>query len=263
MATEDNRTTGYAIKVYPDTTDMRAFRSYLSGLHMDCAISPLHDSDTYDENSVIKYEKHRQDGTLDPDEPRPVVGQHVEEHYHVHFNFGRVKKSVKFMQDMLRPFFGELVDHMWFEPVRNNGSYTRYLCHLTKECRETGKPLYNVNDCQAFGDYDLSPLYSATVADQESAKKLVFEWIAEYRIYNWPDLVDIAYAIGDPLIVKTVTTGQNAALYQRYIDGNMARDNGTLPRSMAPDLIVSAIRKGLRPIFGTGSDSMAEDGEVA
>ena len=119
---KDNRYTCWSVVLYPDSAKEN-WLSILDSLMIPIAVSPLHDKDF--------------NADLSPKKP----------HYHILFDFGRVKKSwdqVKAYSDMIGAVLAPMyADGRCESAVAVKRSYCRYLCHLDNP----DKTQYNISDC--------------------------------------------------------------------------------------------------------------------
>lgn len=240
----DTRTTAYAVTVYPESTNITLLKTYLQSLHVACAISPLHDKDTYTEIDAMDWDKRVKDGKIDPEEStRPVPGVLKKPHHHVVLFFGRNKRSVQQMQEVMLPICPGL---RWFEPVRNLGGYTRYLCHLDDDDKVT----YSVDDVWTCGHYDLSPLWEVSKADKRGAVGTLCDYASQYGIYNYCDLVDVVRELDSPALLDCVV--ERSFFLSKYLEGLYAKSRGQLPNDIDAKAVAALIRGGIVADTSTG-----------
>lgn len=249
MAT-DNRSTSYAIVVYPESVDVGMLKMFLQARHICAALSPLHDLDTYNEIDVMDWDKRVADGELDPERyPRPVVGAPKKPHHHLVLSFGRQKKSYQQIRDIMSEF-GYLVP--WVEPVRNLDGYVRYLCHLDDD----DKPHYDVRDVWTSAGFDLSPLWSVSKADKRGCLGTLCDYVRDYHIFNFSELVDVVHQLDSPALWDCVR--EASFMLSKYMEGRQLLATGALHPSCVPSEVVKAIRMGMDPATGEVPEEVRE-----
>ena len=240
----DSRTTAYAITVYPESTNIELLKAYLQSLHVACALSPLHDKDTFSEIDAMDWDKRVKEGKIDPEESvRPVPGAPKKPHHHLVFYFGRNKRSIQQMQELVWPINRNV---RWFEPVRNLGGYVRYLCHLDDD----DKPTYSVDDVWTCGHFDLSPLWEVSKADKRGAVGTLCDYASKYGIYNYCDLVDVVRELDSPALLDCVV--ERSFFLSKYLEGLYAKSRGQLPGDIDPKAVAALIRSGVVADVSTG-----------
>ena len=188
------------------------FLAYCASLHTQIAVSPLHDSDTYDEHDVRNW-RRRHD--LDPDTNRPTadceepdqdwdalcpkIGDAKKPHLHVVLFFkGPVTRaSLTEMYADLLP----LRENAW-EKIIHPGSALRYLPHLDEH--ETGKKRYSPLDVHGFGGIDLSCLLKDDDMSRFEVLNFVLQYIDDNRIRHYVYLLRWARSTGDIDLVNCV-----------------------------------------------------------
>ena len=140
-----------------DISSYGALLEYLDGLHIPCALSPLHDADTFTERDIKKWVTRHTDkesGEVAKDAilaGMPTVGQHKKSHYHVLLRYPGPVDAQRCSND-----FADLVTirpQAW-QKVGNVDSMLRYFAHLDSP----EKTRYNALDIKGFGGIDLSAL---------------------------------------------------------------------------------------------------------
>ena len=237
MAT-DTRTTSYAITLYQESCDIGRFISHVKHLHVPNALSPLHDSDIYDDADVDRYQQRVKDKTVAPDEDVPEVGKLKKPHYHWCVSFGRQKKSAAQVLELIRDVAPTV---RWAEPLGSFTGYLRYLIHLD----DPEKFRYDVNDIQAFCGCDLSPLWRVTEQQSNGAMAEILAWCRQYGIYSWCDVVDIVMGIGSTDLIKAMQTNQY--LIKSYCDSIYLKHSGKMPDNIDTEKVIALIRKGNSP----------------
>lgn len=240
----DNRKSAYAITVYPESTDIDLLKMYLSSLHIACAMSPLHDRDVYNDVDAMGWDKRVKEGKVDPEESeRPIPGAPKKPHYHVVLSFGRAKRSVQQILEVVQPIVPSC---RWVEPVASLGGYTRYLCHLDDEDKYT----YSVDDVWTCGHYDLSPLWEVSKADKRGAVGVLCDYAKQYGIYNHCDLVDVVRELDSPALLDCVV--ERSFFFSKYLEGLYAKSRGLIPSDIDPHAVADLIRRGVVADAATG-----------
>lgn len=152
-----------------------------------CACSPLHDKDVYTQKDITKMAK-RYAGKPDPEGGFPKVGDRKKPHYHVIVTFSNAK-SMEAARDYIISEIG--IDISYVEPVADIGAYVRYFCHLDS----TTKAHYSIEDCHAFGGFDLSPLDGCKEAARCRVYCEVLDAIDANSLYMYKDLLRWAASV--------------------------------------------------------------------
>lgn len=241
MSTDD-RTTSYAIMLYPESVDLDLVRMYLQSRHVCSALSPLHDLDVYNEIDALDWDKRVKEGKINPEESvRPVPGQRKKPHYHLIVNFGRSKKSARQVLDLVHEFCPSV---RWVEPIRNLEGYVRYLCHLDDD----DKPTYDVKDVWTSAGFDTSALWAVSKAAKRGSLGELCDYIREYHIYNFAELVDVVHLLDNPALWDCVR--ESSFMLSKYMEGRQALSTGALRSSCDPVAVAKAIRLGVDPESG-------------
>lgn len=240
MAT-DNRRTVYAITVYPDSTDIDRMIRKVKRLHIASALSPLHDSDTYEQEDVEDYEERKKDGNVDEGEEAPEVGKPKKPHYHWMISFGRTKKSVKQVLDIVHTFAPTV---KWVQPIYSWEKYLQYFCHQN----DPDKAQYAPADVRGFCGADLSPLWAVTDADCMSALGQILNWVRMHSLYNWDEVVDVVMEIGNASQIQAMR--QNQYLIKSYCDSIYEKSMGKRQSFASVNEVVKKILGNPDPVTG-------------
>lgn len=234
----DSRVSSYAITIYPQSTDMAAFKARVKHLYTPNALSPLHCNDTYDEEDVTRYQERLKLGMVAPEEDVPEVGKKKKEHYHWVVSFGNVKKSARQVLELIRDVAPTV---KWAEPVGNFRGYLRYLIHMD----DPEKYQYDVNEIQAFCGCDLSPLWKINKQQSNSATFEILNYCRSYGLYNWCDIVDMVWLLGNPDLIEALQ--QNQYLIKSYCESLYAKHSGKMPSDVDINSLVRKIQEGHSP----------------
>lgn len=181
--------------------------SYLDNLHVQCALSPLHDKDTYTAEDVRNWVDKR----IDPDyyqfisediqEVRklaPKVGDSKKAHYHLEFKFPG-PKTREHLTALMDPLLHIPVSK--WEKVLDWDGYTRYLAHLDN----VDKHHYSAFDITAFAGVDLSMLLRSKQTTNIRRLCEINQYIRDNKIEYYYQLDDWAYDTGDMDTIALVT----------------------------------------------------------
>ena len=237
----DLRKSSYAFIVYEESTDIKRMLAYLELSRLACAVSPLHDRDTYDYADIVSYEDRKSkkaghDFGVDPWEVKPIEGALKKPHYHVIVSYGKVKKSRQQVLDFVHSFAPDLNFVM---PIDNLSAYTKYLIH---KC-DQDKAQYSADDVRAFGGFDLAPLWASTRDQKCSDLQRVFGWCRKYQIYNYCDLVDVCIGLDDKAIFELVV--ERSFPIRSYLEGIYAEVTGAITSNVDIELVTKSINDGI------------------
>lgn len=206
---EGCRARNLACIIYAEGISFGQLVPLLDGMHVPCALSPLHDSDLYDSTDVKKWVQRKQDewaklpateqasgfeAWLAGQPNRVVVGQPKKAHWHCVFQFkgGKTGEQIAalFAPDYeLNPRAIEVVEHL--------DSYTRYLAHMDSKDL-VRKPRYNWESVIGFGGFDLSALAKTPDIDRMRTIAEIHEHMQKRKWRYFYQLADDALASGDP-----------------------------------------------------------------
>lgn len=185
---KDDRSRVWSFLIYPDSAP-EDFKKLFSELALCGALSPLHDKDKNDDDTMKKA------------------------HYHCLLQFDG-KKSQKQVQEISDRFSGVL-------PVKVlslNGS-TRYLTHMD----DADKAQYNASDVYVFGGFDYERHTARTLKrDTDALRSDVIKYIINEDIVEYADLVENLLISGDVEFLDYVTDKSNYWLIQ-YIASRRGR----------------------------------------
>lgn len=179
----------WAFLIYQDHLDRIGgydhLRDWLLAQHVPAIVSPCHDQDEYDEDSISAWvERHRgKDGRLsDEDERRkPKVGDKEPAHYHVMLSY----KGNKTMAGVLKQLKDGL--GVWYVMrVEDKQAMMRYFCHLDQPTKHQ----YHVEDACTLNGMDRTSLYELSTIDKVGAVVDVCRYIKSERCVYFCDLVD-------------------------------------------------------------------------
>lgn len=177
--------------------------SYLSGLHIPCACSPLHTKDTYDEEDVKKWRRRHIDketGEVAEDcvGSMPNVGDHKKGHAHVYFEFpnpvGREYLSDKVMGELLP------IRYNAWERVIHPDTAKRYLCHMD----DPDKYRYPITEIHCFGDIKMAALLRPDEFTKINTLIACQNYIEENKVRHYHKLVNWAKRTGDYELISCV-----------------------------------------------------------
>lgn len=214
------KTNKYAfVKFYETPQELEDFQrqvAYLVACHYQAVISPLHDSDYWDEWSVLHYIKTNNERfkvKIDPKSdvwfrptgkvisrgkqcgeietvavPVPKVGQSKKPHRHFGVKLDYSMPLQTFLNEIT-----EVFDLSYIEPMRSERGFCRYLIH--KDNPE--KAAYERDEVIALGGYDIKPLYESSVQDIQIVCDTIMSAHLDNPHVNMQGLADYFYSIGD------------------------------------------------------------------
>lgn len=188
--------------------------SYMAGMHVPCAVSPVHD-DLYDLEGIKKWmERHTVDGKLDPAYAGkvPKVGDVKPLHAHVMICYPGGKTRDNVTDEM--EGYCHIRPTMW-QNVKSVDSMLRYFCHLDEI--DPAKNHYDVRDLYAFGGLDVSALYKTNQERNSSILWRVTQEAMDRKFRHYSQLVRWAHAEKD-YDVWNIVTGR-AAYFAAYFKG--------------------------------------------
>lgn len=156
------RTRNYATIVYPESAPSN-WLDILDNFHVQCFISPLHDSDTTN------------GGT-----------EHKKEHYHIMVMFDSVKT-----EEQAKELFSH-INGVGCIALNSTRSYARYLCHLD----DPNKFQYKTSDVLSLGGADYLQTIG-TMADRTGCIKEMMQFINKEDITSFSKLTEYAMLYKD------------------------------------------------------------------
>lgn len=185
----------------------------LDGLRVKCCISPLHNLDRYDEQTVNKWRKNHADknGEIsDEDAARmPKVGDVKKPHWHVYYYSGGGR-----MLSGLHKLFDKVAGYsptFWVEDDKETA--IRYQAHLDSP----SKAAYNPADVQAFGGLDISCLWKADGLTKLTSLEAICAYISEEECTNGFDLTNAIIRMEDPTLFDCLVSRVSFVAF--YMDG--------------------------------------------
>lgn len=155
----------FAFIAYPESCEASRLDQLVADLHVQAAISPLHDSD------------YLEDGTQ------------KKAHWHVMLIFTS-QKMPKQVLTMLEPIG---INHV--EIVNDQRGYARYLCHMDSP----EKFLYDVKDVETYCGYDyLSIVNQLTTEQKKAVRDAVLAFVRDFNITEYANLVEYCMSEGAP-----------------------------------------------------------------
>lgn len=198
---------------YPESTDFDRLCSAIESLHVRAAVSPLHDSDTFDEFDVRDWYKRHKDADAKTLENAPKVGDKKKPHWHVLLCFKGTKR-----RNQIEDFCSDATDcGVMSRVVSDAGGYLRYFCHLDSP----EKAQYNVSDITAFGGIDLKPLYEVSRMQSLDCIGSIVGFVNDNDIVHFCDLVEAAFESGDNVFIQTVL--ENSYFIERFISSRRSK----------------------------------------
>lgn len=214
----------WAFLLYADKVDKLGgyehVRQTLLAIHVPALISPCHDSDVYDKDSINAWvERNRDESGKVPDEKlasKPVAGEPEMPHYHFMLSY-KGNKTYNTVLKQLEPLGVNYVMR-----VEDKSAYMRYTCHLD----QPDKAQYNVEDCCTLNGLDRSCLYELASIDKISCLTDICTYIRSERCVYFCDLVDGIISSNDlttlgVLIEKCSFVNMYQSSYAQKLGANM------------------------------------------
>lgn len=184
----------YALLIYMEDLEKNGLTygdllKFLDSLHMKCAVSPIHDMDTFTPDDVWSWcERHLDPETGDLGEAyidsAPYVGKTKKPHVHLLF-MNRSKKSVAEMQEIF--CLMDVRPTMW-DKAHDPFSLIRYFAHLDSP----EKYPYSAYDIHGFGGINLDALLmDDSKVRVNEIKGLIMDLINDRKILYFYQLVNI------------------------------------------------------------------------
>lgn len=165
---------------------------FMAELGMECAVSPVHDRDTWSESDVNRWiNAHLEDGKLTDDAVAsgvPAVDQVKKSHVHVFLKSPAAHNSIWYY-NLLLP----LHEVTYFRVINSPSAMIRYFAHMDNP----EKVQYSSLDVVGFGGFDLSPLLKCDAADKIRTFVNVMDEIDARHIHHYFQLVKYAISTGD------------------------------------------------------------------
>lgn len=166
---------------------------YMSELELPCAVSPIHDKDTWSDKQVRDWirDHSNDDGILEEDAIKigvPVLDHQKKPHVHLYMKSPSAHNSLWYY-NLLLPFH----EVKYFEMVNSPYKTIRYFAHMDNP----EKHQYSALDIHGFGGFDLSPLVRNNETDKIYTFVNVMEDIEARHIHHYSHLVKYAISTGD------------------------------------------------------------------
>lgn len=189
-------------RLFPDNP-YGALLSYLEGLHVPCAASPIHCHDKFTSEDVRKWRKRHEDsktGEVPPEleESAPKVGDCKKAHVHILF-FLKGARTAEWFSDLMADIV--YIPARRWEKVLHPDSAVRYLCHLDDKT----KYQYSTLDVHGFGGIKLSALLRQEEFVKVQTLMYIHQYIRDNNVRHYADLVDWVQDTGDYEFVACVS----------------------------------------------------------
>lgn len=251
-----------------DLPSYGALLEHLDSLHIPCAVSPLHDADTFTEKDVQRWVARHTDketGKITDEAIMaglPSVGQHKKPHYHVLLRYPGPVDALRCSAD-----FSELVDirSAAWQKVGNVDSMLRYFAHLDSP----EKTRYNALEIKGFGGIDLSALLRTSKVSNLSVLLDVMDHMMKHKIRHYNQLVKWALSTADMDTISCVTG--RASFFANYFKAasderrekeereKAMRERHDIASSMSESDDIAAYNKAQRRLYDD-ADSLEEVG---
>lgn len=208
--TSEKRTRNWWFIVYPDSAPDN-WRSILSDLHVQYAISPLHDKD----------ENQNGSGAIEKKKP----------HWHVIISFDSVK-SYSQVQEIVSKFNTEIC-----EPINSIVGAVRYLIHRDDPL----KAQYDKNDIVCGGGFDALEILDRRPSDKRVFIKEIYSYIISNDVTEYHELVDYAYE-NNPDWFDILTEGHtmffDSVIRSRRHSAKLKKKREEVERAKASEILV-------------------------
>lgn len=204
------------IEVADGETVRGRIMSYVEGLRVPAALSPLHDHDPYTLEDVRKWVKRNEERREDIawwEAHLPEVGQMKKAHYHLMMSF-KGNKTREQLSGMLSDLCAVPVNR--WEVIEHWDASLRYLAHLDSK----DKYPYNPQEIVGFGGLDLSPLVRSDEISRLNAQEEIRQAIRKEGIRFYNQLLDWAYGTGEYDYIASVSG--KTSMWCQYLNGRSA-----------------------------------------
>lgn len=188
---------------------------YLDSLHMEFAVSPIHDKDVWDSQGVMDWCSHHIDPTtgdlsLDCIDRAPYVGMPKKKHIHLLCK-GSAQHDAYWWCDLLSGLIPDIKPTRWDKCYSVTGSI-RYWVHMDSP----QKHRYSEWEVIGIGGIDLSCLFKQDDKKKEELANDVYDAIKFYGINYYHELLDTVQGLGDAELSSYVRGTH--ALWRGYLD---------------------------------------------
>lgn len=220
--------------------------SYLDGLHMPACVSPIHDRDTWDGQSVLDWcTMHINPETGDLDEKyidkAPYVGMVKKPHIHLMFK-GPNQQDAFWWTELMSGLLPDMKPTRWDKCFSVNGSM-RYWAHMDS----THKARYSEYDIVGIGGIDLSPLSKKDEQTCIEYSNDVYDMITFYKIRYFHQLIDTAKSLGEQDLVSYIQGTHT--LWRNYLLSRMqeCKDDAYLKKIAAERAVIASGYRTVKP----------------
>lgn len=214
---------------------------YLDSLHIECAVSPVHDRDVFASEDVMDWcTQHIDPETGDLDtkylDNAPYVGKPKALHAHL-----LIKHSAQLTAQQYTEMF---TGFMYIRPTLWDkcwkvSSSLRYFAHLDSPT----KARYNAMDIHGFGGIDMSCLIKRDERSNVSTMCKVQKLIIENDIKYFCELVDYAHIVGDYDLLSYIRG--SGAYYNYYLRSKLEREKDLRKKGKKDDAGVEDLLRAI------------------
>lgn len=195
--------------------------SYLDSLHMPSAVSPIHDKDTWDSQSVLDWCTRHLDPTtgdlsLDCLDRAPYVGATKKAHIHVLMRAAS-QQDCWWWTELMLGLGLDINPCRWDKCMSVEGSI-RYWAHMDS----SDKHRYSEWEIISIAGCDLSCLSKLDNREKEALANDVQDAIKFYSIKYFHELLDVVYDLGDAELTAYVRGTH--ALWNSYLRSRTQKD---------------------------------------
>lgn len=188
--------------------------SYLDGLHIPAAVSPIHDKDTWDSQSVLDWCTMRIDpmtGDLDEKylDQAPYVGMPKKPHVHLLFK-GPSQQDAFWWSEIMAGLIPDMKATRWDKCYSVSGTL-RYMAHMDS----AGKYRYSEWDIVGIAGIDLSVLTLKDDKTKDELANVTYNLVKASNARYYYQLLDAAVDLGDAELVSYLRGSH--ALWRGYL----------------------------------------------
>lgn len=188
--------------------------AYMDALHLEACVSPIHDKDTWDSNSVLDWCTMHIDpetGDLSEDyiDDAPYVGKYKKPHIHLLIK-APSQQDTTWWSELMSGFIPDMKETRWDKCFSLSGSI-RYWCHMDSP----DKHRYSEWEIHGIAGIDMSCLSKRDTHTNDELANMVQDAIKFYKIKYYHQLLDTVFELGDAELTSYVRGTH--ALWRGYL----------------------------------------------
>lgn len=195
----------WCAKIYDDSANPH-WRDILDLMSIRAIVSPLHNQD-----KITKGSRY---------------GETVKAHRHIILDYGSPVAFARFKEDCLNLQFDCSPDvNICKIAEKNLPRALTYLLHKTRDCISKGKVIYNEDDLEFFGDFDLSDYqrsyqeYLDMTEDDFNYFIEIIQYIKTHKMIYYNELVDMCIKDNNFEWLRYIRKSAHATVITSYMRG--------------------------------------------